>query len=119
MEDTVHTEQRFWKLFNKAETQQLTKDETIALIKILDQVDFSSICIKYAKPHYIEGILLRKTPVWRVEWCDGEKMNIPTTIANPLSILNEGDQFGAFVKWDKNNKIKLIERVSSLELCKN
>jgi hypothetical protein len=105
---------KFVELFSKSEARCLSDAETRTWVRILDQVDYASFCIERAAPHYVEGTLLRKQPVWRVEWHDGEKTKITPAVAVPLRILNDGDQFGAFVKLGRDNEVKSIERVTIL-----
>lgn len=89
----------------------MTEAERAAWILILDQVDYASFCTERAAPHYVEGTLLRKQPVWRIEWHDGETVNIPPGAASALRVLNDGDRFGAFIKLGRDNEVKAIERV--------
>ena len=114
--DQIHDVDRqmarqFLDLFSKAEAQRLSESETETWLRILDQVDYASFCTERAAPHYVEGTLLRKQPVWRVEWHDGDKINIPAGPAAALRVLNDGDRFGAFVKLGLDNEVKSIERV--------
>ena len=102
---------QFLDLFSKAEAQRLTEAESATWLRILDQVDYASFCTERAAPHYVEGTLLRKQPVWRIEWHDGEKVNISPTAATALRVLNDGDRFGAFIKLGRDNEVKTIERV--------
>jgi len=102
---------QFLDLFSKAGAQRLTEEESETWIRILDQVDFESFCADRAAPHYVEGTLLRKQPVWRVEWHDGETVNIPPGPASALRVLDDGDRFGAFVKLGRDNEVRAIERV--------
>ena len=102
---------QFLELFSKAEAQRLTEAETKTWLRILDQVDYASFCTARAAPHYVEGTLLRKQPIWRIEWHDGEIVNIPAGPAAALRVLNDGDRFGAFVKLGRDNEVKSIERV--------
>jgi hypothetical protein len=102
---------RFLELFSKADAQLLTEAETATWVRMLDQIDYTSFCAERAAPHYVEGTLLRKQPVWRVEWHDGEKVNIPAGPASALRVLNDGDHFGAFIKLGRDNEVKAIERV--------
>lgn len=102
---------QFLDLFSKADAQRLTEAESATWMRILDQVDYASFCTERAAPHYVEGTLLRKQPVWRIEWHDGEKVNIPSAAAAALRVLNDGDRFGAFIKLGRDNEVKTIERV--------
>jgi hypothetical protein len=104
---------RFLQLFSRAKSGKLTQDEESDWTTLLDQIDYQSFSIDRDPPRYVEGTILRKTPKLRVEWHDGEKAYIPPSAGTSLQVLNEGDAFGAFVKWGRSD-IELIERVELL-----
>jgi hypothetical protein len=104
---------RFLQLFGRSKSGLLTKQEDSDWTTLLDHVDYQMFSIDRELPHYIEGTLLRKTPKVRVEWHDGQTTYIPASIGASLQILNEGDSFGAFVKWGRRG-IESIERVDLL-----
>ena len=81
-------------------------------LHVLDEVDYTQFCVDRAAPHYVEGTLLRHTPVCRVEWHDGEFENLNPQAATALRFLEAGQRFGAFVKLGKANEVKSIERVT-------
>jgi len=101
----------FLELFSKSQLQQLTELEKAQWIKILDDVDFAAFSADFAAPRYVEGKIQTKNPRVLVEWHDGEEEYIPPTASVALDILNEGESFGAFVKWGRDNKVETIERI--------
>jgi hypothetical protein len=104
---------RFLQLFRRAKEDQLTNEERSDWITLLDHIDYTSFCIEREPPLYMEGTLLRKNSKVRVEWHDGQTEYIPPTAAISLEILEEGERFGAFVKWGRWG-IQSIERVDLL-----
>lgn len=114
--DSVHNlpnemARRFLDLFSKADTGRLNETEQQCWMEILDQVDFQAFCIDRAAPHYVEGKLVRLTPVCIVEWHDGERQQINDEVARSLSCLRPDDEFGAYVKLGKENTVRSIERI--------
>lgn len=105
---------RFLDLFSKAEEGRLGEEEEKIWIQILDQVDYTAFSIDRSPPQYMEGTLIRHTPVCRVEWHDGQIDNLSAQVATTISILDPGEEFGAFVKLGKNNHIQSIKQISKL-----
>jgi hypothetical protein len=104
---------RFLQLLRRAKSQQLTEDEEYDWISILGQVDYQIFSLEREPPRYVEGKILRKTPKLRVEWHDGQTEYISSGAGAALLVLNEGESFGAFVKWGRDG-IESIERVDFL-----
>jgi hypothetical protein len=101
----------FLELFSKSQLQQLTASEKAQWIKILDDVDFAAFSTDVAAPRYVEGKIQTKNPGVLVQWHDGEEEYIPPRVSAALDMLNSGENFGAFVKWDRDNKVETIERI--------
>lgn len=103
---------RFSELFSKADARILSDAEEQDWLRVLDQVDFTQFSIDRSAPHYVEGILLRHTPVCRVEWHDGETTNLESGAAMALHWMEPNQRFGAFAKLDRDNVVKSLERVT-------
>ena len=97
---------RFLELFSKGDARILSSEEERDWLSVLDQVDYTQFCVDRAAAHYIEGTLLRHTPVCRVEWHDGELENLNKQAAVALACLEPGQRFGAFAKLGKSNEVK-------------
>jgi hypothetical protein len=102
---------RFLELFSKADAQELSAEEELCWVRVLDQVDYATFCIDRAAPHYLEGQLLQLEPVCRVEWHDGTIQKLDRSVAASLHSLYRGDRFGAYVKLGRDNAVKSIERL--------
>ncbi len=102
---------RFLDLFSKSDAGTLDEREQQIWLSVLDQVDGRAFSIDRASPHYLEGTLVRRSPVCHVEWNDGHREKIDQHVAVALSSLNPGDSFGAYVKLGVENKILSIERL--------
>lgn len=105
---------RFLGLFSKAEESNLTEADEHDWVNIIQQIDYTSFSVDRAAPQYLEGVIVQKSPIFRVEWHDGEKEKLDPKVAASLSNLDKGENFGAFVKLGRNNKAKSIERISKL-----
>lgn len=103
---------RFIELFSKADARILSDAEETDWLRIVDEVDFTQFSIDRSAPHYVEGTLLRHTPVCRVEWHDGEVTNLAPEVAMALHWMEPDQRFGAFAKLGKDNVIKSLERVT-------
>ena len=107
-----HIARRFLELFSRAEARVLSDADERDWLTVLDQVDYTQFCIDRAAPHYVEGTLLRHTPVCRVEWHDGDFENLNRQAAAALACLEPGQRFGAFAKLGKENEVKSLERIT-------
>lgn len=106
---------RFVFLQSKASENRLNNEERMQWLGVLDQVDYQAYCLDREEPRYVEGEVISTSPKYRIQWHDGESAeNIPSCAAVALRILNRGDRFGAYVKWDRLNKPCQIERVRLL-----
>lgn len=103
---------RFVELFSKADARILSVGDAQDWLRILEEVDFAQFSIDRSAPHYVEGTLLRHTPVCRVEWHDGEISNLEGEAAMALHWMEPNQRFGAFVRLGKGNVVKSIERVT-------
>jgi hypothetical protein len=103
---------RFVELFSKADAGILSDKEEQDWLRVLDEVDFAQFSIDRSAPHYLEGTLLRHTPVCRVEWHDGETTNLEPEVAMALHWMEPNQRFGAFAKLGKDNVVKSLERVT-------
>ncbi len=108
---------RFLDLFSRADRGVLSESDAENWLQIVDQVDVSAFNIDRAAPHYVEGTLMRLSPVCWIEWHDGEHQKIDRAVSTALGCLVPGDQFGAFVKLGRDNEIRSIERVTLLALA--
>lgn len=108
---------RFLDLFSQVDRGRLNDADAENWLHIVDQVDVAAFNIDRAAPHYLEGTLVRLTPVCLVEWHDGERQRIERPIATSLGSLLPGDQFGAFVKLGRDNEVLSIERLTLLALA--
>jgi hypothetical protein len=107
---------QFLGLLAKSNARTLTNAEQMRWLKILDQVDFQQFCIDRAMPHYLEGTLIsrRLGQPSMVEWADGSRNSLHARVALPLTPLEPGDDFAAYVKLGKDNEVISIESVSLL-----
>lgn len=105
---------RFLTLFAKADSQSLTKEEQSDWLSILDQVDYDAFCFDRSAPRYLEGKLVRHTPLCFVEWLDGTKEKISPHLSGALKFLEPGEEFGAYVQLDRDAKARSIDRVLPL-----
>jgi hypothetical protein len=108
---------RFLELFSKVDRGQLNESDAENWLHIIDQVDVAAFNIDRAAPHYVEGTLIKLSPVCLVEWHDGERTRLERPVATILGSLVPGDQFGAFVKLGRDNQVLSIERVTLLALA--
>ncbi len=108
---------RFLDLFSRVDRGTLSESDAENWLHIVDQVDVAAFNIDRAAPHYLEGTLIRLTPVTLVEWHDGDREKIERPVATALGCLVPGDQFGAFVKLGRDNEVRSIERVTLLSLA--
>jgi len=107
--------ERALELFRKADQRQLSEKEKAEWLETLEGLDFQAFCIERAQPHYMEGQIVSKRPDQvRVEWHDGERENIPSPICSPLIELNEGDEFGAWVKLGRDERTLTIVTLEPL-----
>jgi hypothetical protein len=106
---------KFMEFFGKSETGRITADEEAQWMKILDTVDYQQFAIDRAPAHYMEGVLLMKSPHLRVEW-NGEEHSerLSNKVSASLSLLREGDEFSAYCKLGLDNEIRSMERVTLL-----
>jgi hypothetical protein len=102
---------RFLELFSKSQLQQLTASEKAQWIQILDEVDFAAFSTDVAAPRYVEGKIRTKGKNVLVEWHDGVEELVPPVPAAALEFLEENENFGAFAKWGRDNRVQAIERV--------
>lgn len=102
---------KFLELFSLAEANNLSDSEAYTWAGILDDVDYASFSTERSAPRYMEGRLLSRRPEVTVEWHDGDRQVIPSQAAVSLNLINEGEYFGAFVKWGRGDRIQNIERV--------
>lgn len=105
---------RFLELYSKAEAQRLSENEEQAWLAILDHIDYQAFSIDRSAPQYVEATVLKASPQIRVEWHDGQTEWLSPEVATSLQLLTPGDRFGAFVKFDRNQKARQIERIRLL-----
>lgn len=67
-------------------------------------------------PHYLEGTLIsrRLGQPAMIEWADGSRTSLHARVALPLTPLEAGDDFAAYVKLGNDNEVVSIESVSML-----
>lgn len=106
---------RFLELFSKADLNCLNDEETDFWVNIIDHISFSDFSIQRAAPHYVEGKFIVSGNRRYVEWHEGTKQPVESTIAHGLTDLRHGDNFGSYVKFGKDNQILSIERISLLQ----
>lgn len=102
---------KFLKLFSLAKNNNLSATEKENWANILGEVDYAAFSSDRTPASYVEGRVIGRKPVVTVEWHDGERQTIPERIAPVLNILDENEDFGAFVKWGRGDLIKDIERI--------
>jgi hypothetical protein len=107
---------KFLELFSLAQANKLSDSEKANWVSILDEVDYAAFSNDRSAPRYLEGRLVRRKPDVTVEWHDGEQQIIPPGVAASLNLIQEGEDFSAFVKWGRGDRIKHIERVTLLSL---
>jgi hypothetical protein len=111
-----HIVRKFLGLLAKANARTLMTSDQLLWLSILDQVDFKQFCIDRAMPHYLEGTLIsrRLGQPAMVEWADGSRTTLHARVALPLSPLEPGEDFAAYVKLGNDNEVVSIESVSLL-----
>jgi len=111
-----HVVRKFLGLLAKANARTLTTSDQVQWLSILDQVDFKQFSIDRAMPHYLEGTLIsrRLGQPAMVEWADGSRTSLHARVALPLTPLEPGDDFAAYVKLGNDNEVVSIESVSML-----
>lgn len=111
-----HVVRKFLGLLAKANARSLTASDELLWLRILDQVDFKQFCVDRAMPHYLEGTLIsrRLGQPAMVEWADGSRSSLHARVALPLTPLEPGDDFAAYVKLGTDNEVLSIESVSLL-----
>lgn len=95
---------QFLKLYSKAVDERLTEPEEMRWAEILTLVDYQGFCTDRSPPRYVEGVLKTSSPAAVVEWHDGETEILDAKVFRQLNVLNEGDKFGAWVKWGRNHR---------------
>lgn len=106
---------QFLLLFSKADAGQMSELESNVWLKVVDQVDYRRFCIDRAAPQYLEGTIQTKQPTFViVRWHDDTSEKIEFPVASALSVLQKGDEFGAYVKLGLDNKAMSIERLTIL-----
>lgn len=106
---------KFMEFFSKSETGRITPKEEAQWIKILDTVDYQQFAIDRAPAHYMEGVVRKKFPHFRVEWNGDEHTErLSSEVSASLSLLQEGDEFSAYCKLGLDNEVKSMERVMLL-----
>ena len=106
---------QFLSLFSKADRGVLSDQESDQWLKVVDQVDYRRFCIDRAAPQYLEGQIQTKQPTFViVRWYDDTPEKIEFPVASALSVLQKGDEFGAYVKLGLDNKAISIERLTIL-----
>jgi hypothetical protein len=101
---------RFLMLFSKGDSQNLSAEERLQWLQVLDQVDYPRFSFDRSAPQYTEGKLVRKNP-YKVEWHDGSIEVLPAALGAVLHLLDSGDTFSAFIKAGADNRTLAIERV--------
>lgn len=111
-----HVVRKFLGLLAKANARVLTAADKQQWLSVLDQVDFKQFSIDRAMPHYLEGTLIsrRLGQPAMVEWADGSRTSLHARVALPLTPLEPGDDFAAYVKLGNDNEVVSIESVSML-----
>jgi hypothetical protein len=105
---------RFLQLHSRAEDNRLTEQDEAHWLEIIKLVDYQAFCIDRTPARYVEGIVKAVAPACTVEWHDGEEEVLAPHVFRYLNILNQGDRFGAWVKWGQDNKVQDIERLKLL-----
>ena len=107
---------QFIKLYSKAQSDSLSDKEKIFWMNLVDSIDYRKLSQKYSRPFYVEGLILsKKDGNIQVQWHDGEQEWICGEIANALSLWEENEKFGAFVKQDCSGKTILVENITYIE----
>ena len=105
---------RFVELYSKSLDERLNEQEEAHWLNIVQRVDYQSFCADRAAARYIEGTIIGLEPVITVDWHDGEREELSPAVARSINILNPGDRFGGWIKWDRNQRVKSIENIKLL-----
>jgi len=105
---------KFLELFSHAQFNRLSDSEKANWANILNEVDYAAFSNDRSAPRYVEGRIIGRKPEVTVEWHDGERQIIPSRTAGALDLIKEGEDFGAFVKWGRGNRVQNVERVTLL-----
>src|ERR1043166_9598941 len=105
---------KFVTLWGKAQRKSLSEHESLVWLNILDLVDYREFSIDRAEARTMEGLLLRNSPFWYVEWSDGERARVPENIAGALRIVEPGELFTAKVRLGNEDKTEAIFNVVPL-----
>ena len=106
---------RFLSLYGKAEAGGLSAVEQEDWASIVAQVDYQRFCAERSPEVYVEGRLVaREDDAWRVQWHDGSEQSISAPIGRQLDLLEDGEQFGAFVRFGKDRAVTSLSGLSFL-----
>jgi len=103
----------FLHFYGKAQAGTLSEAEREDWAEIVSQVDYQRFCAERAPAVYVEGtVLAREDDQWRVRWHDGTEQTVPASVGRPLEILDQGESFGAFVKFGKGRAVESLSCIS-------
>ena len=103
---------QFQRLWRKAQQGILNEQETVIWSAIVDRVDVAQYASDHESPRYMEAELLERSRETRVRFHDGKLARIPTSATSSLSLVDKGEWFGAYVKFDRDGNIVSLERPS-------
>lgn len=104
---------KFLTLYSKAEANSLNNDERAEWLLIIDQVDYQKFCTERSPYVYMEGNLLSQaSDGWQVQWHDGSEQLVKAPEGKALGLLDNGQKFGAMVKFGKDRSVLSITNIS-------
>ncbi|HTB62598.1 MAG TPA: hypothetical protein VK737_03330 [Opitutales bacterium] len=102
---------KFLQLQSKAANSSLSAEEMSQYNTILEEVDWNQYAIDCARPHYVEGTVVQKSPL-RIRWADDTSQDLPWTMAKEFFLLESGDKFSAHVKLGRDNTVLAVRHVN-------
>ena len=101
---------KFLSLWRKAQQGCLTEQDSAQWLTIVDQVDTARFAADQEPPRYIEAELLERATEPKIRLHDGTLVRLPAHDASLLSLVNQGEWFGAHIKFGRDGGVVSLER---------
>jgi hypothetical protein len=104
------------KLFSAGMSDALSKQEQADWEAIVEHIDYPQLFNVYAGPQYVTGKIERMgDKVITVKVGDQNNLHIARSVAGELCSFTKGDWFEAYCVFNKEGKVKRVERVLPLK----
>jgi len=103
---------KFTRYWSKSLLETMTDQDRALWQRIVDQVDVAGYAAIVTPPQYVEATLLDDSRRPLIRLSDGQLKRVSTLEAPKLSLINKGELFNAYAKFDSNEEISYIERVA-------